>query len=134
MGPLEACKLFLEGPGRLLSRLPLGLRASQRCWRMDLEPRFRPRAPHPRRYLVLILLQQQSQVRGIASHIIVRAEVSFFESFLGASATNALVLLSLGTQAFPILRAASREIFCIFLRLYDWAFADRHRLARLVFP
>ena len=96
--------------------------------------RRRPRAPHARRYLILILLQEQAESRGIAAHILIRPEVCFFEALLGASRTNALVLLSIGTDAFHLVRAASRELYFIFVRIIDQAFADRHRLARLVFP
>ena len=99
-----------------------------------LAVRHRPRAPHPRRYLILILLQQNAETRGIAAHILVRPEVCFLEALLGASRTNALVLLAIGTDSFPLVRAASRELYLIFARLIDQAFADRHRLARVVFP
>ena len=96
--------------------------------------RHRPRAPHPRRYLLLILLLQNAGSVGIAAHVLVRPEISILEAVLGGARTNALILLSLGTDSFPVLRAVSTELYNILARLLDQAFADRHRLARLVFP
>ena len=96
--------------------------------------RHRPRAPHPRRYLILILLQELSASRGVPAFILIRPEVSFLEALLGASCSCGLVLLCLGTDAFPPVRSASRELFAIFARLVDQAYTERHRLARIVFP
>ena len=116
------------------STLPLGpVQAGPAGRRMEVV-RHRPRAPHPRRYLILILLQELSAARGISAHILIRPEVSFVEALLGASRTCGLVLLCIGTDAFPLVRSASRELYFIFARLVDQAFADRHRLARIVFP
>ena len=101
--------------------------------RMDVV-RFRPRAPHPRRYLILILLQELSAARGISAVILIRPEISFAEALLGASRICGLVLLCIGTDSFPAVRSGSRELFAIFARLVDRAYTERHRLARIVFP
>ena len=97
--------------------------------------RHRPRAPHPRRYLLLLLLLSQNAAAvGIHAHVLVRPEISVLEAVLGGARTNALILLFVGTDTFAVLRAASTELYNILARLLDQAFTDRHRLARLVFP
>ena len=96
--------------------------------------RHRPRAPHPRRYLILILLAELSAARGVSALILIRPDLSFAEALLGASRTCGLVLLCIGTDSFPAVRSGSRELFAIFARLVDQAYSDRHRLARIVFP
>ena len=60
----------------------------------------RPRAPHPRRYLLLILLLQNADTVGIAAHVLVRPEISVLEAVLGGARTNGLILLALGTDSF----------------------------------
>ena len=99
--------------------------------RMDLVPRARPRAPHPRRFLLLVLLDQETRIDR-PSPILTRPGVALLSVILGAPRSNALVLLSLGTSGFEALRLVNREIWCIFARLLDRTFAERRRLARLL--
>ena len=97
-------------------------------------PRHRPQAPHPRRHLILLLLQERVHSRGISAEILIRPQVSVLEAFLGSARTHGLILLFVGTDAFAVLRTTSIELYNIFARLLDQAFTDRHRLARAVFP
>ena len=96
--------------------------------------RHRPRAPHPRRYLILILLAELSAARGVSALILIRPGTSFAEALLGASRTCGLVLLFIGTDSFAAVRSGSRELFAIFARIVEQAYTERHRLARIVFP
>ena len=96
--------------------------------------RSRPRAPHPRRYLILLLLQERAQSGGVCAEILFRPGLSELEALLGASRSHGLILLFVGTDSFHLIRAGSSELWNIFARLVDQAFTDRHRLARAVFP
>ena len=96
--------------------------------------RHRPRAPHPRRYLLLLLLSQNAAAVGIRALVLLRPDISVLEAVLGGARTNALILLFVGTDTFAVLRSTSTEVYNILGRLLDQAFTDRHRLARIVFP
>ena len=97
-------------------------------------PRNRPQAPHPRRYLLLLLLQERVHSRGVSAEILIRPQISALEAFLGCARTHGLILLFVGTDTFAVLRTTSVELYNILARLLDQAFTDRHRLARRVFP
>lgn len=113
--------------------LPQGLAVARVGSRM-VPVRNRPTAPHPRRYLVLLLLQERVQTPGICAEILFRPDLSALEALLGASRSHGLILLFAGTDSFPFIRAGSCELYNIIARLIDQAFTDRHRLARAVFP
>ena len=97
-------------------------------------PRHRPQAPHPRRYLILLLLQDRANTRGLSAEILIRPQISVLEALLGGARTHGLILLFVGTDTFAVLRTTSVELYNILARLLDQAFTDRHRLARLAFP
>ena len=96
--------------------------------------RSRPRAPHPRRYLVLLLLQERVQSSGVCAEILFHPGISQLEALLSAARSHGLILLFVGTDCFPVLRAGSRELYNLFARLVDQAFTDRHRLVRALLP
>ena len=99
---------------------------------MDRRQTLARAAPAGRRRLFLLLLQQQTLVRGWRSHLLLLEGEDFlrFPALLGAARTSGLLLLCLSFQDFSSLRLCSRELQRVFTELVDLLRVQARRLQR----